>query len=79
MGERVHVLPFADDGVGLVARLDDVDVPEARPVAVDLLMGVEEILVASRLHLESDRIERGHGARLLICWTEKRSIYLTAV
>src|SRR5439155_20928363 len=36
-------------------------VAQARPVAVDGLMGVEKILVAARLHGETHGVERGHG------------------
>jgi hypothetical protein len=58
--QRVHVLPFGDDAIAALAGLDDVDVLEARPVGLNLLVGVEEFLIAPGLHPEAHGVEGGH-------------------
>src|SRR4051812_43787740 len=52
LGERVHVAPLGDDAIAAVAGLDHVDVLEAGPIGMHLLVRIEEFLVAPRLDPE---------------------------
>jgi len=64
-GQSLDVRPLGDDAIGIVAGLDDVGVPQARPIPGDVLMRIQELLFPARLDPEPDGIERGHGDGLL--------------
>ena len=59
--ERVHVDPFGDDAIGALPGLDHVGVLEAGPIGLDLLVGIEEFLLAPGLHPKAHGVECGHG------------------
>jgi len=61
---RIHVGPFGDDAEGMLAGFNDIDVPKPRPRECNLVVGVEELLFAPRLHLETHGIERSHDLPL---------------
>jgi hypothetical protein len=46
---------------------------EARPILVNPLMSVQEILVSARYHTEPDGVERGHRS-LLAGWVALTSV-----
>jgi hypothetical protein len=45
-----HVQPLSDDGIGTVSGLDDISVLESGPSSRDLIVRIEELLFAPRLH-----------------------------
>ena len=49
-GQRVHIGPLSYDAIGPVTCFDDVDVLEACPISLDLLMPVEKRLLSPWLH-----------------------------
>ena len=61
---RIHVDPFSDDAEGMLAGFNDIDVPKPRPRECNLVVSVEELLFAPRLHLETHGIERSHDLPL---------------
>ena len=57
-GYRVHVGPLSDDAEGMRASFDDIAALKSRPF--NIVVSVEKFLLASRLNLETDGIERSH-------------------
>ena len=64
--DGLEAVPFGDDAIALLAGLDDVDVAQAGPFGGNVLVGVEEVLVAALLYLETHRVEGGHGGLLRV-------------
>jgi hypothetical protein len=54
--ERVHVCPLRNDAVGALSGLDHVGMTEPRPICLNLLVGIQEILLTSGLHPEADGV-----------------------
>src|SRR6516225_6705407 len=61
---RIHVDPFSDDAEGMLAGFNDIDLSNPRPRECSLVVSVEELLFAPRLHLETHGIERSHDLPL---------------
>jgi len=48
--EPIHVIPFGDDTIVVLARLHDAGSAQARPVVFKVLVRVEKLLVAPLFH-----------------------------
>src|SRR6185503_8500669 len=59
-GQSLQALPFGDDAIPSLARLDDVGVAHAQPALADVSMSVEKGVFPTGLHLETHNVERSH-------------------
>jgi hypothetical protein len=67
LNARVHVFPLSDDAVGTVTGLDNAGVHQAYPSFPNRLVGIQKLLIASRLHSKTHNIESGHRSSPIVC------------
>src|SRR5262249_32045440 len=56
----IHISPFSYYAESTVTSLNHIGVLKAWPISLDLLMSIEEFLLAARLYFETDSVECGH-------------------